>query len=221
MGLSQQTIPPFVRFVFLLDLVLIIFAIVHGSMTTNAVYHFQESRLITFLSSFQLITIATIAWLIYESESNQANTTTHQAGSFFWVVVSVGFLFLAFDEVMMIHEETDYAIHRFLNLKETAITDHIDDVIVLLYAVMGWYYLYRSRSVLQRYHKAVKPIVLYVIVAVLLMVVLDIVTNNRYIISDKTISDVLAVMEDSLKIAAEALLIFAAYLCYRIAQDSK
>jgi len=214
-------IPPFVWFVFILDFVLLVGAIIHGSLTTDALYHFREYRLITFLSSFQLIAVAVIAWFVYETESNRTDSPSSHSGAFIWVLVAVGFVFLAFDEVMKIHEAIDFTIHRVLKMQESAITDRIDDVIVLAYAIVGLVFVYRSRASLQPYLKAVKPILIYGVIVTLMMVAADITTNRRDIISDKTIFMALSVAEEVLKIAAEALFIFAAYACYRIARDTK
>lgn len=54
-----------------------------------------------------------------------------------WAIIASGFLFLAADEVLRIHENLDQLIHYVFGLKETNLTDRIDDLIVGMYGLVG------------------------------------------------------------------------------------
>ena len=60
--------------------------------------------------------------------------------------MSLGFLFLAFDEFLSIHEQMDRWIHWIFNMEETGLSDRIDDFIILLYGVAGVIIIYFHRS---------------------------------------------------------------------------
>jgi hypothetical protein len=54
-----------------------------------------------------------------------------------WLLISLGFLFLAIDEAFSVHERLDTMLHRYLLGRESALSDRIDDLIVLCYGVIG------------------------------------------------------------------------------------
>jgi hypothetical protein len=69
---------------------------------------------------------------------------------FFWRFVAFSFAFLAIDEALQVHENLDKLVHLLAGLRETALTDRIDDAIVLIYALAGAIVLIRYRRELER-----------------------------------------------------------------------
>jgi len=54
----------------------------------------------------------------------------------FWSMAAAGFAYLAYDEVFKVHERVDRRVHARLGLDPNhPVTDHLDDVIVMLYFV--------------------------------------------------------------------------------------
>ncbi len=81
-------------------------------------------------------------------------------GARLWMWTAAGFLVLTCDQAFALHGRIDDSIHQMLGMRETAWTDRIDDLVVLLYGVCGavvlW--LYRREWLgLQRMHR---PLVL-------------------------------------------------------------
>ena len=50
-------------------------------------------------------------------------------GKRIWLLVSIGFAYLALDEALSIHESIDIAGHWLLGATETGVTDRVDDLI--------------------------------------------------------------------------------------------
>ncbi len=203
----------FGKFVITLDVVLVGWALQEGYVVGEAQYYFREDRLVTYLSAFQLLAIAVFCWMVFERDATATGPVWRRAGAI-WALMAAGFLFLAFDETLMIHERIDFALHRLLDVRETALTDRLDDFLVLLYGVLGGALLWRSRSALVRYRSA-KAMVVGGIILFALMVLLDMVTNRRDLISDVELNAWAAVAEDVAKIAAECLFLLAAHRCWR------
>lgn len=69
---------------------------------------------------------------------------------FFWRFVAFSFAFLAVDDALQVHENLDKLVHQIAGLSETALTDRLDDVIVLGYALAGAIFLLTYRDELER-----------------------------------------------------------------------
>lgn len=95
-----------------------------------------------------------------------------------WLLMSLGFIFLALDEALSIHETLDVLIHRVFALRETWLTDRVDDLIILVYGIAGILILYAHRS---EFTGLAGYRVYFVIGFLLLvaMVVLDLLSNRR------------------------------------------
>ncbi len=52
-----------------------------------------------------------------------------------WLSISSAFVYLALDDYLLIHERIGNRIHKIFQIRETELTDALDDVIVLLYGV--------------------------------------------------------------------------------------
>ena len=105
----------------------------------NPMAHFEEFRVATFYSVAQLLACSALAWAVFrerQREGNQAPKAPFRLRSLhLWVVISFGFLFLAADDLLLIHEIIDKLIHLVGGIEETTATDKIDDYIIALYAI--------------------------------------------------------------------------------------
>lgn len=186
--------------------------------------YFQETSLICWVSWIQLLAIAYITHKTYKITQKIALGNFRQKQRF-WRLISIGFLFLAVDEVLQIHERTDKLLHYILNLQETAVTDLLDDIIVACYVIVALIFLARNYPIIKQYKKS---FVWFIIGFGLtfLMVVLDLLTNNHVILENfindserlKVISSWLKTVEDSAKIIAEGMFLVGFYHCWKIAQ---
>ena len=138
----------------------------------------------------------------------------------FWLLLALGFLFLAVDEVALLHESFDRSAHRILGLQETALSDRLDDVIVLGYGVLGVAVLYVYRTELAAYRE-VLPLVTCGAILFLFMQGLDMVGNRDDVLRAVGVPDEgvgilrswLGGIEEALKLCAEAALLGSVYTC--------
>lgn len=121
----------FTFLVLAIDLLVSIIAFIIGK-------RLPKDILITIVSAIQLLATSMITWKIYKTRSSQHPSYHHITFSYFvWAIVAAGFLFLAIDEVVEIHEGIDKLIHKVFQIKETGLTDRIDDLIIGVYGLVG------------------------------------------------------------------------------------
>ncbi len=211
----------------LLNVALIALGISLGILLKNDSHHFfGEGRALTWLSTLQLLGAAYICWQIKNYFDKNKRYGASRDG-FFWAVISAGFVFLAADEVTRIHERLDHTLHLLFRFQETELSDQLDDMILLLYALIGLVFIYYYRSQAKRYLK-VLPLFFGAGLLFLLMVAADAACNNlyylRHIYADEAQAlramSWLGVLEDSLKSIAEIFFITAFYQCFSLARSS-
>ena len=184
----------------------------------------DQSGYITYLSFIQLSIAAVLSLKIYRKVrfSRQLNKT-----SWFWLIACIGLFFLALDDVIGLHEQIDFWIHDWFELKETNLTDLIDDLVVIGYLaifIVCVAFKWQTIKVFQRSFIFFK---LGFILA-LVMAVLDLVSNNALFISMVTedeelilaIREWLGAIEDSVKIFAEGMFIIGIYKCWQIVKTT-
>lgn len=111
-------------------------------------HYFGEGSFITWLSTLQLLGVAHICHRIsrlrfqHGQQSKQFPSQIAKSGTWknparIWQVMMIGFVFLALDEIFMIHETIDNSFHVWFGLEKTELSGRIDDFIVLLYVIVG------------------------------------------------------------------------------------
>ncbi len=178
----------------------------------------KEASFITWVSFAQLLGVSVISYKISKNRGKEG---------LLWLIVAVGFLFLSIDEVARIHENMDSIIHKkIFHIKETALTDRLDDLIIGIYALVGMGVLYRFRSELKNYLKSI-PLFAVGFILIFLMVITELIAN-RYdllpsLISNqdmaKNIYELFKIGEEALKLYAEAVLVTAFYICFIISKE--
>lgn len=134
----------------------------------------------------------------------------------FWALCCVGFLFLCVDEWFEVHENLDFWIHHSLKIKETSLTDRLDDLIVLLYGALfaiGAFKFYKEVWE----HKGMVRWLVVALALFLIMSIFDFVSNDNYLYQfftndrslDKEIGIILGTIEDSFKLLAEGAFVIA------------
>ena len=181
----------------------------------TGVNHFKEDGFITMLSVFQLLIISWLSYKIFQSRNVKQKCIPWRDSSALWGIISLGFLFLAADDFFQIHEEIDFQIHHFFNMRETGFTDRIDDILVGLYGLAGIFVLITYWDELKAHRRAF-PFFIYGFIFLFAMIAIDVLTNRNDILPalfDYDLANVLHVWlshaEDSLKVFAEAFFIMA------------
>ena len=181
-------------------------------------YFGKEASPITWVSFFQLLTIAVLSWKTFKIRK----------GMLLWGIIALGFLFLSIDEVARIHENMDSFIHKkILHMHETALSDRLDDLIVGFYALIGMGTLYFYREELKKYQKAMFFLVISFIL-IFSMVGTELIANRFDVLPALIPSHHLAkqvyvsckVLEEVFKLFAEAFLISTFYQCFQLAKQN-
>ncbi len=92
----------------------------------NPVEHFYEGRPGTYFSFFLLLFSAYYSYKVYKLRKK-----------YIWLIFSIGFVYLGLDEIIAIHEKIDWLFHQIFRIKETKITDNLDNLVLVIYAVVG------------------------------------------------------------------------------------
>tara|TARA_R110002096_G_scaffold21440_7_gene69516 strand:+ start:1531 stop:2268 length:738 start_codon:yes stop_codon:yes gene_type:complete len=136
--------------VFFANILVIALALLLPQAKGNPNYHFQEFRLITLFSFIQLIATAWISWKTSQTRTSQVQPNSEksfwQRPRFLWIILTVGFLFLAIDELISIHLLIRNVIHQMAGIKLSRETEWIGDLVMISYATaaLGILCFYRS-----------------------------------------------------------------------------
>jgi hypothetical protein len=146
---------------------------------------FRERKVGTYLSALNLAATAVISALI-------ARAVRPARFARFWWVAAVGFVWLAADDLLVLHERIDRATHALLGLDpDHPITDRLDDLIVAGYGALALALAWAYRTDLVRLRWMVRILTLaFALFAA--MVVVDILHLS------KTVEDVLKVLSGTL-----------------------
>jgi hypothetical protein len=111
----------------LANAVMLMLAALYYGLQGNVYALAKEGRIPTWISVLQLLAIAYTCYRIYLDRREHA---TNGGGYRLWLVMAVGFVYLALDEKTLIHESLDKRIHAFFAIHQTVLSDSIDDAIV-------------------------------------------------------------------------------------------
>lgn len=123
-------------------LLLVAFVLLIAWTTGPFYYHFASRRLVRIYSYLQLFATAFVSFLAcrkLEKENSLPWLKNPSARPFF--ISAIGFLFLGFDDLVDIHESVDKLIHMVLRIKQTPLTDHMDDLILLIYGIIAIFFI--------------------------------------------------------------------------------
>jgi hypothetical protein len=129
----------------------------------------------------------------------QCARVSRTGGQSAWVLLAVGFFFLALDDLTQIHEGLDKAINRAFGLDPKArLPDLLDAGIVVLYGIVGVVVLYVHRRVFFKL-KGFAPGIAQAGAAGVVMVLLDVISD---LVDEKYTQVVLGILEDAFEALA-------------------
>lgn len=223
----QVKITPYQVLYILLFLESIVIAIAIGKALARELspaHYFGENGIVTDASCIQLLIASILALATFWKVKN--SNIALAGNDWFWLLISLGLLFLAVDDAYEIHERIDLWLHDLLEIQQTNFTDLIDDLIVGGYLLLFIGCIATAWQSLQVFRPSFTFFQLAFALTIA-MVILDMVGNNDYflslIIDDlgrvRTIEQWLSVVEDSIKIIAEGMFIAGIYHCWQIARS--
>ena len=194
--------PTFLLSLVYVDLLAVLLALGLGfAWHQNPTAYTGEGDPITWLSFAHLLVIGALAGgVFYCRTGGSLDRAVWRHPAFVWLLIALGFLFLAVDEVAKIHESLDRFVHRLLQHPETV--------------------LYAYRSELASY-RAVLPLVVCGFILFIFMGLLDALVNRSDVFlfmgisqeGSESLGKWLGGVEEGLKILAEAAFLGAAYTC--------
>lgn len=202
--------------VLLIDLIAVAAAVVIYLKTGEE--KLGEGSFLTHLSAIQLLAVSWISFQIFRIRNRGVTPVFILTNArLLWGLIAAGFLFLCADELFKIHESLDELIHSLFSLEETGLTDRIDDLLILGYAVIGIAVIVRYRSEFFIMKRGV-PFFICGFVALFLMIACDVFTNRddliRYVVDRDQIASVQTILsfaEEGLKVLSGGLFVVAFY----------
>jgi hypothetical protein len=196
-------------------------AVMLGYLAGSPARHFGESGFTTWVSGAQLLAISVVTWKIWRLRGGRFVRDAWRAPHVVWLLIAAGFLFLTIDELVQIHEQLDRWIHAVLGITETAVTDRLDDVLILGYGLVGLGVLYQYRRELRLFRRDVVLIIVgFVLLSV--MIAVDMLFGHPDIIAlfapahaVRSLSGWAGAVEEGFKLFAEAAFLAAFYGTYR------
>jgi hypothetical protein len=136
-----------------------------------------EDGIPTYLSFAQLLAAATLTTLVFVLRRRAPGEGGQTGTQFLWLAMALGFLYLAFDELLMVSQSIGDLINSAFEIERPAIAERTGDVVVALYGVIGLIVLVVCRRELLRYRTAISLLVAGIVLMVC-TVVLDILSNR-------------------------------------------
>ena len=185
---------------------------------------FEDGGFITYFSVIQLFILSRLAYKIFKTRS-QAVKFPWRSTVAVWGIFSLGFAFLALDDLLMIHEFLDASIHDIWRLQETNLSDRLDDAIICLYGLLALGTCVAYRQELRKYAVAL-PLAITAFALLFIMIGIDALTNRDDVLltlfSPERVVNIQSwvfILEDSCKLLSEAFFIVAAHRCLQIARQ--
>lgn len=115
---------------------------------------FDENGILTLLSVCQLLLVSLTCFALWRERKGPGFSVRDLTT--IWLIIAVGFLFLAVDEKILIHEGIDRTLHKVLHVQETGWTSRLDDILVGVYGVIGIVVLWFYSSEIRRFRTCFK-----------------------------------------------------------------
>ncbi len=206
----------------LLAVILINFAIVFvGSEFNNPI---REEAFATKFSCFELLISAYLSLNVFLLRNKNNNLVSLKTSHIIWLIIAIGFIYLACDEIGEWHERIDAFTHIYFHIQETALTDSLDDLIIGLYFITGLCFLYAYKKELYLYFRETWNLFIVGFILTVFYIVFDALTNRYdflpFLFGDnsttKTMFLNITFLEDKIKIFAEGIFIAGFYWCKQI-----
>lgn len=117
---------------------------------------FDEPGLVTLLSICQLLTVSLLAAKVFQLRKGDNPFAGIKAQYFIWFIISLGFLYLALDEKLLLHEGFDRTGHKILNMALDSISSRADDVLIGVYGLVALFVLNLYKKEIKLFKKSLR-----------------------------------------------------------------
>lgn len=198
-----------------LDVIIILYTIFTFK---NLSHHFGEHGLITYLSFYQLLFSSFLALLIFNVRKHTKNK------ELIWIIICLGFLFMAIDEVNEIHENIDFGLKFNLTINGSNLLIKIDDLLIGIFAITGITLFFIFSTEIKIFKEAI-PYFIVIFVFTFIMILIDLPESRTNIIFFFLQDMFLArkygywinITEEVLKLLIEGLIIGTFLYCHNTA----
>jgi len=139
---------------------------------------FDEGHYMTYLSVLKILIVSALFFILYVIKRRNKSFIDIRSLDLIWLIMGIAFIYLALDELFMVHETLDSYIHSSFKLNETGLTDRLDDFILIAYAVFGMMILYLYRSEILKHRKAL-PLLILAFITIFVGEFFDLLTNRN------------------------------------------
>ncbi len=207
----------------LLNAIFLTIAILFGLSKGNIKAELGELGLITWISVCQLLFISGTSFKLFTLNNNTLSLQSWKSSQILWVIIAMGFIFLALDELIHIHDMFGKQIAQFAFINNPKIASRIDDLIIVVYFSVGIIFLYFFRNEIEK-HTKVKPLFLVGFLTLFVMVGIDIIPSRIvHFLSiifhtpyDTIRQTWLPLAKDATKLFTESFFIAGFYNCFQI-----
>ena len=208
------------RWLLWINLAIIFFAILLGLYRRgNPTRHFNEGRFTTVVSCVQLLAVSLLSFRIFTLRPKAARTARTGFVHAIWLLIAIGFVYLACDEAFQFHEKLGLIIRHSLDLPKDSLTKRFNDVLIGFYGVVGIFMLWICRSEILLFRKEMLRLLQVGFATMLLAVMFDVLSSDKsffyWLGNDRPaaqfLSGVCYIGDGALTLLAEAIFIAAFY----------
>ncbi len=193
-------------------------ATIAGALVGKPGLHFREHMFVTYLSGFQLLATGWLAFRIYQARRPAQTGPLWRSAVALWPLMALGFVFLAADETLQVHERLQRLAQHVLGTGDSSLGSRFGNLIMLAYGVAGVAILVACRREVKG-ALALRPYLLGGFVVAVAMVALDAATEKPDFLlaitgsadAAQALKPWFGVGEDSAKIFAEGFFLAAFY----------
>jgi hypothetical protein len=219
MSLSPQA-GRVLRWLLWINLAVIFFAILLGLYRRgNPTRHFNEGRFTTAVSCVQLLAVSVLSFGIFTQRRKVARTHRTSLVYAIWLLVAIGFVYLACDEAFQFHEKLGLMLRHSLDLPKDWLTKRFNDVLIGFYGLAGIIALWICRHEVLLFRKEMLRLLQVAFSMMFLAVMFDMLSSDKSFFywlgydrpAAQFLSGVCYIGDGTLTLLAEAIFVSAFY----------
>jgi hypothetical protein len=140
------------RWLLIMNALLMVVAALHGQIQAGRLGLHTDGMYVSCTSALEFLAAAACAFRVFTARRAGARfRDCLRAPYLVWALIGIGFVYLPIDQVCSLHQKMDEGIHHILALRETPLSDRIDDAILALYMLTGLTVVIAYRRELMRF----------------------------------------------------------------------
>lgn len=217
---SSPQVSRVLRWLLWINLAIIFFAILLGLYRRgNPTRHFNEGRFTTVVSCVQLLAVSVLSFCIFTLRRKATPATRTGFVHLIWLLIAIGFVYLACDEAFQFHEKLGLIIRHSLDLPKDSLTKRFNDVLIGFYGLAGITMLWICRREVLLFRKEMLGLFQVAFGIMVLAVMFDMLSSDKsffyWLGADRPTAQFLSgacyIGDGALTLLAEAIFVTAFY----------